>query len=126
MYMDYPTPLPAGNHPNLYQSLSKHGTYAFNPDYYPLTPYYFIAATNAAIFSDYAAGFMSDYDYLFYTAAANDTFYGCLVERFGDQGLAFAGTRVNVGEVSQPINGSHFIQDTSGLNISGKLTGNIF
>jgi len=53
--------------------------------------------------SAYAMGQFTYSEYLFYIRAANDTFYGCLVERFGDQGLVTPGTRVNVGEVAQPI-----------------------
>lgn len=59
---------------------------------------------------------------------ANDTFYGCLVERFGDQGVQAPNPRTNVGEVAAPINNSHFIQDNSdaALHLADKLTQPIF
>jgi hypothetical protein len=59
---------------------------------------------------------------------ANDTFYGCLVERFGDQGVQAPNPTTNVGEVAVPINSSHFIQDNSdaGLHLADKLTQPIF
>lgn len=125
-YADFSTPVSAGNHLNLDLSLSKHSTYSFNPNYYPITPQYFIDATNAALASEYADGDLSDDDYLFYTAAANDTFYGCLVEQFSDQGVSPGIIWANVGEVAQPINASHFIQDTGDLDIADKLTNPIF
>jgi hypothetical protein len=61
-----------------------------------------------------------DFDtYLFYLAIASDVFYGCIIEHFQDQGGWYADSRVNVGEPSQPINGSGFIQDTE---LNGKLS----
>jgi hypothetical protein len=42
--------------------------------------------------------------------ALDVSFFSCIVERFSDSGGTFAPTRINIGEVNQPINGSHFIQ----------------
>ena len=127
-YADFTPPVPAGNHINLAQSLSKHSTYPFNPDYYPITPAWFIADANASITAAYLAGEIDDITYGFLLTAADDTFYGCLVERFGDQGSQAPSPDVNVGEVSHSLNGSGFIQDNSSraLNLSDKLTNPVF
>jgi hypothetical protein len=127
-YGDFSPAVPAGNHLNLAQSVSKHSTYNFNPDYFPITPAYFIADTNALLFEEWQDGDLDDDDYYLITALADDTFYGCLVERFSDQGGSYASTRVNVGEPAHPINGSTFIQDDSSraLNLTDKLTTPIF
>jgi hypothetical protein len=57
-------------------------------------------------------GRIDKYGYLFLAYAGDVTFYSCIVERFDELGVAFAATCSNVGEPSNPINGSHFIQDT--------------
>jgi hypothetical protein len=70
-----------------------------------------------------------DYEtYLLLLAAADDTFYGCLVEQFGDQGGQSPNPTTNVGEVSVPLNKSGFIQDnsSSALNLASKLTNPVF
>lgn len=127
-YADFNPAVPANNHVNLAQSLSKHSTYGFNPDYYPITPAWFIASTNAANTAAWQAGEYDTDTYLLIAAMANDTFYGCLVERFGDQGVQAPNPRTNVGEVAAPINNSHFIQDNSdaALHLADKLTQPIF
>lgn len=128
IYYDFPTPISAGNHVALAQSVSKHSTYSFNPDYYPITPAWFIASANASIELAYADEDIDDGTYLALLAMADDTFYGCLVERFGDQGGQSPVLKVNVGEVSHPIDQSGFIQDNSdrALNLASKLTNPVF
>ncbi len=128
MYADFSPAVPAGNHLNLAQSLSKHSTYSFNPDYYPITPAWFIAEINLELLDLYDEGVYDEGSYLLYTALADDTFYGCLVERFSNQGGNYANPRVNVGEPTHPINGSTFIQDDSSraLNLTDKLTSPLF
>jgi hypothetical protein len=86
IYYDFSPAVPAGEHIILAQSVSKHSTYTFNPNYYPITPAWFIEATNAAIETEYVDGQIDYETYLLLLAAADDTFYGCLVEQFGDQG----------------------------------------
>lgn len=127
-YGDFSPAVPAGNHLNLAQSLSKHSTYNFNPDYYPIIPAWAIASAEATIDALYAEGVYDEGTYLFYQALLSDTVYGCVVERFSDQGGNFAGTRINVGEPATPINGSTFIQDDSdrALHLTDKLTTPIF
>lgn len=127
-YLDFSSPVPAGNHAQLTLSLSKHSTYAFNPNFYPITPAWFIVATNEALLDAYLAGYLNIIEYSIIAAAADATFFGCLVERFGDTGGHFPSARTNVGEVSHPINNSHFIQDNSSraLNLSDKLTNPVF
>ncbi len=129
IYADFPTPVPAGNHVYLAQSLSKHSTYSFNPDYYPITPSWFIVSTNAAISAAYADGEIDTYTYLALLAAADDTFYGCLVERFGNQGAdSISYPVLNVGEVDHPLTGYAFIQDNSSraLGLASKITNPVF
>ncbi len=43
------------------------------------------------------------------------------MERFQDQGGIYANTRINVGELNQPLNGSNFIQDAELSNQLGRL-----
>jgi hypothetical protein len=127
-YADFSTPVDAGNHVLLSQSLSKHSTYSFDPNYYPIIPEWFIITTEEAITATWASGEISDEVYLILLAAANDTFYGCVVERFGDQGGQSPSPIVNVGEVSHPLNSSTFIQDNSkrALYLASKLTDPVF
>uniref|UniRef100_UPI0035E45D42 hypothetical protein n=1 Tax=Thermogemmatispora sp. TaxID=1968838 RepID=UPI0035E45D42 len=60
----------------------------------------------------YGIGAIDEYTYLYLAYVGDFAFYSCFVERFDEQGVAFAGLRINVGEPNNPINGSHFIQDT--------------
>lgn len=103
--------VPINNHLNVALSRSKHGTYSFNPDYLPLIPDSIIFAVYLAIDDLYFTG-MIGYDYYLYFLYLSDvTFYSCVVEHFSEQGGAYPGTFTNVGELSQPINGSHYILD---------------
>ncbi|MGA9769338.1 MAG: hypothetical protein WBV94_09875 [Blastocatellia bacterium] len=119
-------PVPAGWHLHLAQSLSKHATYTYNPDYLSLLPDWVIfgilAGADAAC---YFAAFDSWTDWHNYVCLASIYYaYGaifeCAVERFVDQGGRFADMRINVGEPSNPINGSAFIQDNT-YGLYGKL-----
>jgi PKD repeat protein len=109
-------PVPAYNHLNLALSKAKHGTYPFNPDYYPLVPYWVMLTTYDAIdfffYYDY-------YKYLIFSFIADTFFFSCIVEHFQDQGGSFPGLQLNVGELSHPINGSGFILDPK---VSSKLS----
>ncbi|CDM67125.1 hypothetical protein [Pyrinomonas methylaliphatogenes] len=60
----------------------------------------------------YGIGAIDEYTYLYLAYVGDFAFYSCLVERFDELGVAFAAARINVGEPNNPINGSHFIQDT--------------
>ena len=123
-YADFATPIAPNNHVLLAQSVSKHSTYGFNPDYYPITPAWFIDSVNFSITAAYADGDIDDFTYYALLAAADDTFFGCLVERFGDQGPASLSYPVfNVGEVNHPLPGYSFIQDDSNqaLHLADKL-----
>jgi hypothetical protein len=127
-YASFSPAVPAGNHLNLAPSWSKHSTYNFNPNYFPITPEWFIADYNAALLALLLDGDITDEEYYLSVAIGNDVFYGCLVEQFGDQGASYAYTRLNVGEPAHPINGSAFIQDDSAraLNLTDKLTNPLF
>lgn len=127
-YYDFTSPVAAGNHVELAQSLSKHSTYPGNPDYYPITPAWLIDEVNLDIDAAYLDGEITEGTYYALLAMADDTFYGCLVERFGDQGGQSPSPTVNVGEVSHPLNASGFIQDDTdhGLRLASKLTNAVF
>lgn len=127
-YIIPPSPVPAGNHIELALSLSKHSTYTFNPNYYPITPQWFIADYNATLLALWQSGQISDTFYYYSVAVGNDVFYGCAVERFSNQGGSYANQRVNVGEPAYPMNGSTFIQDDSAraLYIRDKLANPVF
>jgi hypothetical protein len=90
MYIIPSSPVPPNNHLNLALSLSKHSTYAFNPDFYPMTPSWFIEAYFASVDAAFAAGEIDDLTYALFITAGNDTFFGCVVERWGNQGGAYA------------------------------------
>jgi hypothetical protein len=106
------SPYPFGSHIKLWLSRSKHATYVFNPNYFPIVPLYIIRSVYQEIESKYRNGIISYNTYLIYLFIADQTFRACVIERFGDQGGGFANTRINVGELERPINGSSFIQDT--------------
>ncbi|HET6977405.1 MAG TPA: hypothetical protein VFI24_13835 [Pyrinomonadaceae bacterium] len=106
------TPVPAGLHIELGFSLSKHGTYPFNPDYLPLLPSYIIFATYATLDLLYIYGYIDYWQYLAYLYLADTAYFTCVVDRFHEQGGVFAVTRINVGDVNIPLNNSNFIQDT--------------
>lgn len=114
-------PVPAGLHIELGFSLSKHGTYPFNPDYLPLVPYYIIYSTYATIDFLYWYGYISYYEYLAYLFTADSAYFACAVERFNEQGGIYALPRTNVGELNNPINNSNFIQDTELTNKLSKV-----
>lgn len=132
-YYDFPdNPVPAGWHIHLAQSLYKHGTYAFNPDYLTLVPDYIVLSVIAGV--DYACyrgtwgnGVFGWQDLACLAALyyAYGFFYGCAVERFFDQGGRFAEKRFNVGEPNTPINGAGFIQDDS-HKLYSKLVNPVF
>jgi Domain of unknown function (DUF4214) len=109
-YLDVSSsPVPAYNHVELAMSLSKHGTYTFNPDYLPLTPWEIIFATYASLDAAYYEGWISWEWYLAASFLADDVFFSCVVERFYEQGGRYAFLRINVGEPGAPLNGSDFI-----------------
>lgn len=111
-YYNLQTPYPFDSHIKLALSRSKHATYTFNPDYFPLTPRYVIVSAYASASAAYYNHSINIYRYLALLAIFDSTFFGCLIDRFQNQGGVYANTRINVGELSQPINGSSFIQDT--------------
>ncbi len=113
IFADFWPPVPAGNHLNLALSRSKHATYNFDPNYYPLFPFWLIADTYAGLYAAYEAGVIGYEVLLASLAIADDVFYACAVERFANQGGASAQPRINIGEPDQPINGCGFIRDNT-------------
>lgn len=111
-YYNLQNPYPFNSHIKLGLSRSKHSTYVFNPNYFPITPQYVIVSAYASVTAAYNNGSINYYKYLAILAILDSTFYGCIVERFQDQGGVYANPRINVGELTQPINGSSFINDT--------------
>lgn len=86
-----------------------------------ITPLSVIVATYNTISYLYASGQISYQTYLVNLFLADQTFFECVVERFQDQGDVYANTRVNVGELTQPLNSSIFIQDPSLTEKLGRL-----
>jgi hypothetical protein len=142
MYDDFPgTPKPAGTHLDMWQSLSKHSTYTFDPDFFPILQISFIGYIFYEIeiwFSDCRDDPFWDeffFDDPFPEMSCIDVYYSvlriavlfiftCFVERFFEQGGTLANIRINVGEPpgsgggfgiagGNPINGSSFILDNS-------------
>lgn len=111
-YYNLQTPYPFGSHIKLALARSKHATYTFNPDYFPLTPRYVILSAYAGAAAAYHSGAINWYQYLGLLFVLDSNFFGCIIDRFQDQGGVFANTRINIGELNQPLNGSLFIQDT--------------
>lgn len=114
-------PVNFGAHIELAFSQSKHSTYPYNPDYQPLFPDYVIASTYAGIEFSYAYGEISFETYLDLLYIADTVLFTCAVEHFQEQGGSFAGMRINVGELSHPINNSGFILDSEIANKLQKL-----
>lgn len=112
-YINLSTPVDINNHILLGLARSKHGTYTFNPNYFPIVPLYIINATYLSLYFAYYYGQISYLAYLTLLFIANQTFFSCVVERFQDVGGVFANTRINVGEIKNPINNSGYIQDTA-------------
>jgi PKD repeat protein len=127
MYFAPSQPVAAGWHVGLGMSRAKHGTYGFNPDHYALFPDWLIYATYDAIDFWYWYGYdpydpygwERDLKYLTFLYMADTLFFSCVVEHFGEQGGTYSGTRLNIGEVSHPLNGAGFIYDS---RMIGKLT----
>ena len=72
-----------------------------------MTPAWFIADYNYSFWNLWQDGVISDDEYYLALLIGNDTFYGCIVERFGNQGGSYANQRVNVGEPTHPIQWKH-------------------
>ena len=115
----YPvTPIPATgpSHIELALARSKHATYTFDPfdpsypDGLPLMPLSYIFAAYGIADALYFLGVICLAEYLALLYALDVSFFSCIVEHFGDSGGTFAPTRINIGELNQPLNASHFIQ----------------
>jgi hypothetical protein len=113
----YPvTPIPPFSHIELALARSKHATYTFDPnnpnfpDGLPLMPWSVIFASYASIDALFFLGVICLAEYLALQYALDVMFFSCVVERFGDSGGTIAPTRINIGEVNNPLNASHFIQ----------------
>lgn len=119
IYINLSTPVSFNSHIYLALSRSKHATYPFNPNNFRLVPQYVIFSTYATISYLFASGQINYLLYLALLAAADQTFTRCIVEQFQNQGGVYANTRINVGELNQPLNGSSFIRDTE---LSNKLS----
>ncbi len=142
-YQDFPqTPRAAGNRFELWQSLGKHSTYTFDPDFLPLLYASEIAAIMVVVefwlltsscngqFDQFLLDVFGPDIYswscdTWWNVFVNVTYYlvvlffTCAVERFIERGSVLANIRINIGEPSvtnasgNPINGSGFIQDDS-------------
>jgi hypothetical protein len=134
-YINYPeNPRPAGNRWELWQSLSKHGTYSFNPDGVVLLQQWQIEIIFDIVyqlfegvscdneldsfwiemFGDPAFGWSCDTWFWISVAVVyyvNILVFVCATESFHEQGSQLANIRINLGEPANPINGSSFIQE---------------
>lgn len=145
-YHNFPqSPMWPGSHIELWHSLWKHATYTSNPNFHALLPeyiifieFFFLGYIFFDIYNPFCDNRFWDWSWdlpfpdcsyrdpwsnpYFYIILAGFYYatvvtFGCVVERFHEQGGQFANPRINVGEPFQPINGSSFIQDnTYGLN----------
>jgi hypothetical protein len=133
MYHDYPTtPIGAGYHVPLWESLQKHSTYTFDPDFWPILQFelqfiiitvitvifgYFCNNWNDPFWDDFGVLLTCEAFWVFAYYEAFTIIYTCAVERFNSGGtggmVSLASTRINVGETTHPINGSAFIQDNA-------------
>jgi hypothetical protein len=111
IYLPPPSPLPPGNHALMWHSRSKHATYEFNPDYFPLVPSWVMWLTYITLDDLYYWGYIDWWDYLIYLGIADTVFFSCIVEHFSEQGGSFPGFELNVGENGRPLNGSSWIAD---------------
>jgi len=136
-YHHFPqNPMWAGSHIELWHSLFKHATYTSNPNFHALLPEYVIFTNFFFVgyfFFNFYNPFCGDqfwnwslecpdgdpwsspqfYLYLAFVYYSVVVTFGCVVERFHEQGAQFANPRINVGETFQPINGSSFILDNT-------------
>lgn len=119
MFIAPDAPVPANNHVLLGAARSKHGTYSFNPEGYPIFQPAVIDTAYATIELLYITGVIDYITYLALLFLADDLFFGCVVEHFQEQGGFYAASRTNVGEPGRPINASGFIEDPK---IRNKLT----
>ncbi len=120
-------PVPAGTHIQLALARAKHGTYAFNPNGLPMLPAWLIVLVYDTINFLFLADIIGEVQYLIYSFIADSVFFGCVIERFEEQGGQFAQTRINVGEPEMPINQSGFINDVQTLGgLRNKLVDNLF
>jgi hypothetical protein len=123
MYLSPAQPVPAFNHISLSLSQSKHSTYAFNPDRYPLIWDPIIDAYFRVANSLYAVGLISSTAHNALLAIGDAFFITCEVENFtsGSGGVdgvggAFASPRINVGEpvAGNVLNDAGFILASGG------------
>lgn len=115
MAFSFAQPVPFGMHAYFGISRSKHATYPLNPDNLPILPDWLIASIYLGIASACALN-PSLCPALLYIADV--VIYTCIIEHHQDPGVTYAGTRINVGELSYPLNNSSFIQDPA---LTGKL-----
>jgi hypothetical protein len=130
MYLSPAQPVPAFNHISLSLSQSKHSTYAFNPDRYPLIWDPIIDAYFRVANSLYAVGLISGTAHNALLAIGDAFFLTCEVENFtsGSGGVdgvggAFASPRINVGEpvAGNVLNDAGFILASGGDGTLAKL-----
>lgn len=139
MYHDsFDAPKPAPFHQEMWQSLSKHSTYTFDPDFFPVLQLPIIVSIFIVIELFFFTScdpifdpfFFEDFNDLtcidFFLSAIHFAavfLLTCWVERFVEQGITETNVRINVGEPpginglgiagGNPINGSGFILDDS-------------
>src|SRR5262249_25136128 len=107
----------------LWLSLSKHGTYHFDPDgRIVLNLWLHIAITIATFLPLIFAFFSRSHPYLYLTLfiITHIIVNTCIAETFHEQGAQLPADMINVGEPGRPINASSFIEAPK---LRDKLTG---
>lgn len=110
-------PVPAGGHFILALSLSKHGTYAFNPNHVPLLPdevielIYWVADDLYNNCRNNSIGFpwLQEWHCALWYYFADWLCYNCIAEQYAYYGQGFASRRINLGELEHPLHSCGFI-----------------
>jgi hypothetical protein len=120
-YLTPASPIAPNNHINYWLSLAKHSTYHYQPNGQPMFPDAVIASSYAEVQFLFDSGLISIDTYFALLYALDTVFFACVIEHFGENPAndAYPNTRINVGELSHPLNGSPWINDPL---IQSKLT----
>lgn len=114
MYLRARQPIAPGHHLELYLSLSKHATYAFDPTGLPLVPEWMIVAAFWTIELLFILGVLTPRIYVGLLRLAEVAFFECAIEHWQkrDDGV-FPSPVINTGSQKHPLNGSSWIRNSS-------------
>ena len=103
-----------GAHLPIWLSRAKHSSYLSDPRGKPIFPSSFIALVDGTVDALWASGRISKQTFLLIKSASTTFFYSCAVEDFVGLTGVLPVRKINVGELSKPINGSRWINDSDG------------